>query len=127
MKMVSLRLAEYLITNYGMFMNDLEKEAIEHMRTTRLMDLAGKYCTYQERNSLRQKGLLSNKPIVLKMANLGQDNLLRRIGARIINDHGEEVRFDFCPECGKLLQTPGAECASCIPQDGFVEDLLLPN
>jgi hypothetical protein len=127
MKMVSLRLAEYLITNYGMFMNDLEKEAIDHMRTTRLMDIAGKHFSHQDRNLLRQKGLLSSNPKVLELANLGQDSLMRRIGARIISEHGEEVRFDFCPDCGKLLSSPGAQCDLCIPQEGFIEDLLFSN
>lgn len=127
MNIISLRLAEYLITNYGMYMNDIEKEAIDHIRTTRLMDLAGKHFSYDDRNVLRQKGLLSTKPVVLELANLGQDNLMRRIGARIINDHTEEIRFDFCPDCGRLLPALGAKCESCIPQEGFVEDLLFSN
>ncbi len=127
MNMISLRLAEYLISNYGMYMNDLEKQAIDHMRTTRLMDIAGKFFTHQDRNELRRKGMLSNNPAVLELANLGQDTLMRRIGARIIAEHGDQVRFDFCPECGKLLSSPGAQCELCIPHEGFVEDLLFPN
>jgi hypothetical protein len=125
--MISLRLAEYLITNYGMYMTEMEKEAIDHVRTTRLMDIAGKYFDHQDRNALRQRGLLSTKPTVLELANLGQDKLLRRIGTRIIMEHGEHVRFDFCADCGKLLPYIGATCDTCIPHMGFVEDLLFPN
>lgn len=100
--------AKYIFQNYGHLMNERERLAYRHISTT----LKASHATGpMAKMSARW---LSNDPQVLQLAADGNDAFVLRTAQRIMNDHGNELIFNFCPKCKALARTPKArQCRFC--------------
>jgi hypothetical protein len=60
------------------------------------------------------RDLLSNDPEVLQLASDGIDAFMVRTAQRILDEHSDEIDFNYCPRCGALAKTPKArQCRFC--------------
>ena len=109
--------ARYVLRYYHQFMTTQEHLAQRHLmgtakathgRTDAVAQREAENCSHPARE------LLSNDPGVLQLANDGIDAFVVRTAQRILDEHGNEISFNFCPRCGALAKTPKArQCHVC--------------
>ena len=111
--------AFYIVRYFGHFMTVDEHAAHKHLiATAKSMhgrtDLAAQT---ELRNSPRAnvlRTLLSNKPEVLRLTQEGLSEFVLRTARRILDEHPDKIRFNYCSRCGTLARTPKArQCRSC--------------
>ena len=109
--------ARYVLRYYDQFMTTQEHLAHRHLmgtakatrgRTDAVAQREAENCSHPARE------MLSNDPRVLQLANDGIDAFVVRTAQRILDEHGNEIAFNFCLRCGALANTPKAQqCRVC--------------
>jgi hypothetical protein len=67
-----------------------------------------------ENSSHPARELLSHDPKALQLASDGIDVFVVRTAQRILDEHSNEIAFNYCPRCGALAKTPKArQCRVC--------------
>jgi hypothetical protein len=110
--------AAYIVRYYGHLMTVPERLAERHLTGTAKLTHGHTDAVAQRRveNSSHPvaRDLLSKDPEVLQLASDGIDAFMLRTARRILDDHGKEILFNRCPQCGALAKTPKArQCRFC--------------
>ena len=109
--------AQYVLRYYAQFMTTQERLAHRHLMGTAKATRGRTDAVAQreaENSSDPARELLSNDPRVWQLANNGIDAFVVRTAQRILDEHGNEIAFNFCPRCGALAKTPTArQCHVC--------------
>ncbi len=92
-------------------MNDRERQAWRHYSTTVKM---GSDPSPARIRVSKKSGWLTEDPEVLQLLTEGYDNFILTTANRILQDNIDEVKFNNCPNCGRLTRTPKAkQCRHC--------------
>jgi hypothetical protein len=109
--------AQYVIRYYGQLMTTPERLAHRHLMGTAKATHGRTDAVAQreaENSSHPARELLSNDPGALQLASDGIDAFVARTAQRILDEHSNEVAFNYCPCCGALAKTPKArQCSVC--------------
>jgi hypothetical protein len=114
--------ARYVLRYYDDFMTKQERLAQRHLMGTAKAthgrtDAAAQIEVRSSRDpwrSVLSNDLLSNDPEVLQLASDGLDAFVVRTAQRILDEHSNEIVFNYCPRCGALAKTPKArQCRLC--------------
>jgi hypothetical protein len=109
--------ARYVLRYHGQLMTVQEQLAHRHLMgiakaTHRRTDAVAQ--RKDENSSHAARGLLSNDPGALQPASGGIDAFMMRTAQRILDEHSNEIAFNYCPRCGALAKTPKArQCRFC--------------
>ena len=109
--------AQYVIEYFGHFMSLRERLAYRHLVGTAKAshgrtDAAAQREVENTRHPARH--FLSVDPAVLQLASDGIDAFTLRTAQRILDQHPDEIVFNYCPRCGALAKTPKArQCRFC--------------
>ena len=110
-------LADYVYRHFGNFMTEEERLAARHLFGTMKISHGSSGVAAQEevRNSRHPlKGLLSDAPEVLKLAERGFPDFVQKTAERIWAEHSAEIFVNRCPQCGEVAKTPKArQCRFC--------------
>jgi len=104
----------YVFKYYAHLMTLTEKSAFRNFF------LIEKNQAYTARNPKRSdshfyKMKYINSPTVLAMMEGGFEAFRDRTVQRILKEHPDEVFFNYCPKCNKLVRTPRAkQCYHCF-------------
>jgi hypothetical protein len=109
--------ARYVLRYYGQLMTTTERLAHRHLMGT-VKATRGRTDAVAQRESENSshpaRELLSNDPKVLHLASDGIDAFAVRTAQRILDEHSNEIAFNYCPRCGALAKTPKArQCRVC--------------
>lgn len=64
---------------------------------------------------MRERGWISDDPLILDMIADGRDALKSRVVKRIWNEHQHELSLNLCPICHKITRSPEArQCRFCF-------------
>jgi len=100
----------YIITYYLNLLNDPEKKALRHYRSTYKLEDNDE----QRRRMYLKTGWLSTDPVILDYLKDGYEQFAVNCAKRILKDNPGEVIFNLCPNCKKLARTPLAkQCRFC--------------
>jgi len=109
--------ASYVLRYYGHLTTREEKLANRHLTGTLKATRGQSDATAQAQAGEASRGfqeLLSDDSRVLGLAREGHEPFVVRTAERILRDHSDEVRFNYCPQCGALAKTPTAkQCRLC--------------
>jgi hypothetical protein len=108
--------AQYVVGHYGHLMSSTEKSAFRHLSATMKATKGKSDVAAQEAARQRKfpEGLFSSDPEVLRLAKDGYDSFIERTAERILREHADDIRLNFCPKCGELARTPQAkQCRYC--------------
>ncbi len=109
--------ARYVLRYYAQLMTTPERLAHRHLMGTekathgRTDEVAQREA---ENSAHPARELLSSDPKVMQLASDGIDAFLVRTAQRILDEHGNEIALNYCPQCGALAKTPKArQCRVC--------------
>jgi hypothetical protein len=116
-KQMDAEKARYVLRYYGQLMTKQERLAHRHL-------MGAEKATHGRTDAVAQREagnsshpareLLSNDPEVLHLASDGIDAFTARTAQRILDQHNNEIAFNYCPRCGALAKTPKArQCRVC--------------
>ena len=109
--------ARYVLRYYAQLMTTPERLAHRHLMGTEKATHGRTDVVAQreaENSAHPARELLSSDPKVMQLASDGIDAFLVRTAQRILDEHGGEVAFNYCPRCGALAKTPKArQCRVC--------------
>ena len=109
--------ARYVLRYYAHLMTTKERLASRHLFGTEKAthgrtDTAAQSEVRNSSHPLSE--LLSNDSDVLRLASDGSDVFVVRTAQRILDEHSNEIVFNYCPRCGALAKTPKArQCRFC--------------
>lgn len=105
-----LELDHYVLTYYSDFMTTLEKLGQQAI----FADEKSKNSSGPAAQIVKAKWGHGNNPEVLAALSEGTEAFRRKVRARILSEHKEEVFINRCPKCQKLVKTPKAKmCLWC--------------
>jgi hypothetical protein len=109
--------AGYVVRYYGHLMTALERRAHRHLLGTAKLTHGRTEAAAQVEAGSRShpaRELLSDDPDVIRMASKGIDAFVVQTAQRILDEHANEISFNYCPKCGALAKTPKArQCRFC--------------
>jgi hypothetical protein len=109
--------ARYVLRYYAQLMTTPERLAHRHLMGTEKATHGRTDVVAQreaENSAHPARELLSSDPKVMQLASDGIDAFLVRTAQRILDEHGNEIAFNCCPQCGALAKTPKArQCGVC--------------
>ena len=109
--------ARYVLRYYCQLMTTPERLGYRHLMGTEKVTHGRTGAVAQreaEKSSHPARELLSNDPKALQLASEGLDAFIVRTAQRILDEHGGEVAFKYCPRCGAVAKTPKArQCRAC--------------
>ena len=107
--------SNYIVTYFSNLLTTEEKLAIKHISSTIKLDLNNQ----PNRNDnlvkvYKKEGWLTSEKAVLDLLDEGYGRFEFRVAERILKEHSEKVRLNFCPNCRRLARTPLAkQCRFC--------------
>jgi hypothetical protein len=106
--------AKYVIRYFPRLMTGNETAAVRHAMYCNKLNQTPAEKKERFRKMFLSRGLISESPEVLAMLDDGYETLITRIADRILNEEGDKITFNNCPECGRLTRTPYAkQCRFC--------------
>ena len=109
--------ARYVLRYYAQLMTTPERLAHRHLMGTEKATHGRTDVVAQreaENSAHPARELLSSDPKVMQLASDGIDAFLVRTAQRILDEHGNEIALNYCPQCGALAKTPKAgQCGVC--------------
>jgi hypothetical protein len=109
--------ASYIVRYYAQFMTAQEKLAHKHLVGTHKSTHGRSDAVAQQEAKTGPRGpreMLSDDPVVVGLTTDGFQRFVERTAKRILNQHGEQIVLNHCPQCGVLARTPKArQCRFC--------------
>jgi hypothetical protein len=108
-------LARYIVTYFTELLTQKEKLGLKHLRSKYKIE----HSNHRDNIDLRVQaykriGWITEDKDVLELVSGGEDELDRKIAARILAEHSDKVFINNCPSCGRLARTPFArQCRHC--------------
>ncbi|KOF02355.1 hypothetical protein OB69_13130 [Roseivirga seohaensis subsp. aquiponti] len=103
--------AHYIMRYFSSFMTDKESKAWKHWSTSFKMGENPK--PVRIKLSL-ERGWLTEDPEILSLLKDGYDQFELNTAKRILDENGDSVFLNSCPNCGRLTRTPIAkQCRHC--------------
>jgi hypothetical protein len=112
-------LTSYVINYYGGYMTAPEwlayrmfimERKVQHGYSTSLLDDIDRKLTDEGYEPIR-----TTNPEAVSLMRDGVGVFLRRVRDRILREHQDRVRLNYCPVCGGLATTPNAQqCQWCF-------------
>jgi hypothetical protein len=104
--------ALYVVRYYGHLMTVPERLAHRHLMGTAKLthgrtDAAAQREVENSSHPIARDSL-SRDPEILRLARHGIDAFMVRTAQRIIDEHSNQIVFNYCPRCGALAKTPKA-------------------
>jgi hypothetical protein len=97
----------YIFNHYDRFMTPVEREAWFKMGIAEKVPGPDGPIT-------RTLASMADDSAVVALAAKGRDWFRRDVAQRIVEQHREEIAFNYCPKCGGLCRTPKAQqCPHC--------------
>ena len=109
-------LTHYVFHHFGYLMTTYEKWAYKHLASTLKATMGRSDVSAQEEAKAYKTSShwLSDDPNVLRLASDGFEEFKARTAQRILEEHGDQVFLNRCPQCDALARTPTArQCRFC--------------
>lgn len=105
-------LLDYIFNYCGNYFWEKELTANKHLFA---LNKSGNGVNVVMWKMLQNPGMISTDKEVLKLVEGGFESFKIKVATRIFKEHGDELKLNLCPECGKIARTPWAkQCQFCF-------------